>query len=98
MLSQKNVCQKSVKKNSKFSKADQHDGRIQIWNKWLNTYEVIATPSSKVSYLELLKLLETPLKVDYKVHEYREIGILSYIWFNKMFFQHKYTVVSYVHH
>ena len=40
----------------------------------------------KFSDLELLKLLETPLKVDYKVHEYREIGILSYILFNKMFF------------
>ena len=33
----------------------------------------------KFSDLELLKLLETPLKVDYKVHEYREVGILSYI-------------------
>ena len=33
----------------------------------------------KFSDLELLKLLETLLKVDYKVHEYREIGILSYI-------------------
>ena len=48
MLSQKNICQKSVKKNSKFSKADQHDGRVQIWNKWFNTYEVRTTPSSKV--------------------------------------------------